>query len=170
MLAIKTILVPTDFSEPSDAALKYGRELAIRFSATLHLLNVAPDVLISTLGAQNYTAVAPDLQGQVEADARRAVTALAKAGGQGAPRAVADVVVSASPATTILDYAKAHDVDVIVMGTHGRGALAHLVLGSVAERVVRMARCPVLTVRTPERDFVHAEPAAGSETDRIVER
>jgi nucleotide-binding universal stress UspA family protein len=55
---------------------------------------------------------------------------------------------------TIVDYARNYDVDIIVMGTHGRGALAHLVMGSVAERVVRWAPCPVLTVREHEHDFV----------------
>jgi len=54
----------------------------------------------------------------------------------------------------ILRYANDNAVDLIVMGTHGRGPLGHVVLGSVAERVVRKAPCPVLTVRTPERDFV----------------
>lgn len=165
MIAIKQILVATDFSEPSAAAVTYGRELAERFSAVLHVLHVAPNVLISTLGAENYTAVAPELQEQIEADAWLAVKKLAE-GGTHPPRAIAAVIVSSTPAAAILDYAKAHDIDVIVMGTHGRGALAHLMLGSVAERVVRLAPCPVLTVRSPEREFVRPEPttaAAGAE-------
>ena len=58
------------------------------------------------------------------------------------------------PVMEILRYAKENAIDLIVMGTHGRGPLGHVVLGSVAERVVRKAPCPVLTVRTPERDFV----------------
>ncbi len=160
MIIIKNILVATDFSEPSGAALTYGRELAERFSAVLHVLHVAPNVFISTLGAENYTAVAPELQEQVEADAWRAVKDLSKATDKSAGRTIPAVVVSSSPAAAILDYATAQDIDVIVMGTHGRGALAHLVLGNVAERVVRLAPCPVLTVRTPEREFVRPEPAA----------
>jgi nucleotide-binding universal stress UspA family protein len=55
---------------------------------------------------------------------------------------------------TIVGYAKENDVDLIIMGTHGRGAIAHLLMGSVAERVVRTAPCPVLTVRHPEHEFV----------------
>jgi universal stress protein A len=170
MIAIKNLLVATDFSGPSDVALAYGRELAGRFSATLHVLHIAPNVLISTLGAENYTAVAPELQEQIEADAWRTVKGLANATDPAGPRAIAAVVVSSAPAAAILDYAKAHDIDVIVMGTHGRGALAHLVLGSVAERVVRFAPCPVLTVRTPEREFVHAAPvaAAGAEKAGVL--
>ena len=61
---------------------------------------------------------------------------------------------SNSPAIEIVDYARKNGIDLIVMGTHGRGAIAHFFMGSVAERVVRMAPCPVLTVRNSEREFV----------------
>jgi nucleotide-binding universal stress UspA family protein len=61
---------------------------------------------------------------------------------------------SDNPAEEIVRYAQAHSIDLIVMGTHGRSAVAHLLMGSVAERVVRTAPCPVLTVRHPEREFV----------------
>ena len=64
---------------------------------------------------------------------------------------------SNSPATEIVNYARRNGIDLIVMGTHGRGAIAHLLMGSVAERVVRTAPCPVLTVRNPERDFVRPD-------------
>ena len=63
-------------------------------------------------------------------------------------------ITSSRAAETIVQYARDHAVDLIVMGTHGRRALAHVLMGSVAERVVRMAPCPVLTVRHPEREFV----------------
>jgi nucleotide-binding universal stress UspA family protein len=61
---------------------------------------------------------------------------------------------SGHPVVEILRYAEANAIDLIVLGTHGRGPLSHVVMGSVAERVVRKAPCPVLTVRQPERDFV----------------
>lgn len=67
------------------------------------------------------------------------------------------MLASNSPALTIVDYAMGHRIDLIVMGTHGRGALAHMVMGSVAERVVRLAPCPVLTVRHPEHEFVRPD-------------
>ena len=60
----------------------------------------------------------------------------------------------------IVEYARVEDIDLIVIGTHGRGALAHLVMGSVAERVVRFAPCPVLTVRHPEREFARPDTLA----------
>ena len=64
------------------------------------------------------------------------------------------IITSNTPALAIVGYARDARVDLIVMGTHGRGAMAHLLMGSVAERVVRTAPCPVLTVRHPEHDFV----------------
>ena len=63
------------------------------------------------------------------------------------------------PADEIVQYAKAAGIDLIVMGTHGRGAMAHLLVGSVAETVVRTAPCPVLTVRHPEHEFVVPDAA-----------
>jgi nucleotide-binding universal stress UspA family protein len=157
MITLKRILVPTDFSEPADAALTYGRELAGRFGATLHVLHVAENVYIATLGAETYAAVAPDLQREIENTARVRLDELILDSDGSGPRAEAVVLTSASPAFAIVDYAKDHDIDLIVMGTHGRQGFTHLLMGSVAERVVRMASCPVLTVRHPERDFVNPD-------------
>jgi nucleotide-binding universal stress UspA family protein len=67
---------------------------------------------------------------------------------------------SGSPAAEIVKYAAEADIDLIVMGTHGRGFVAHVVMGSVAEKVVRSAPCPVLTVRHPQREFVIPEMSA----------
>jgi nucleotide-binding universal stress UspA family protein len=67
--------------------------------------------------------------------------------------------ISDSPAEEIVKYAKAHDIDLVVMGTHGRGAMAQVLMGSVAEKVVRTAPCPVLTVKHPEREFVEPDEA-----------
>lgn len=160
MITLKNVLVATDFSEPSDAALMYGRELAMRFGATLHVLHVAQNIYISTLGAENYPAIAPDLQQQIEDDARRYLHELLVDSDRSGPPTVPAILTSSSPAMAIVDYARGHDIDMIVMGTHGRGALAHLVMGSVAERVVRLAPCPVLTVRQPEREFVRPDTLA----------
>jgi universal stress protein A len=67
---------------------------------------------------------------------------------------VATTITSATPAMTIVQYAKDHDVNLVIVGTHGRGPVSHFLVGSVAERVVRTAPCPVLTVRSREREFV----------------
>lgn len=162
MITLKRILVATDFGEASTAAFTYGQELAKQFDATLHVLYVVPNVYLSTFGAESYAAIAPDLQQQVEDDARRRLTELLADTGKNGRRTIPAILISSSPAATIVDYAKAHDIDIIVIGTHGRGGVAHLMLGSVAERVVRFAQCPVLTVRHPEREFVRTEALAAA--------
>jgi nucleotide-binding universal stress UspA family protein len=161
MITIKSVLA--DFSEVSDAALMYGRELATRFGATLHVLHVAQNIYITTFGAENYAAVAPDLQQEIYDDAKRHLDELLLDRDNSSPPTVPAVVTSGSPAIAIVIYAKDHDVDLIVMGTHGRGALAHLVMGSVAERVVRLAPCPVLTIRQPEHEFVRPDALMAAE-------
>ena len=157
MITLNRILVATDFSEASDSALTYGRELATRFGATLHVLHVVENVYANTLGAENYVAVAPGLQEQLEADARQRLEELLIDSDKSGPATVPVVITATSPAFAIVNYAKDHAIDVIVTGTHGRGAFAHLIMGSVAERVVRFAPCPVLTVRHPEHDFVRPD-------------
>ena len=160
MITLKQILVATDFSEPSDAALAYGRELASRFGATLHVLHVVQNVYVNTFSAENYIAVAPGLQEDIEDDARQRLHELVIDSDRSGPPTVPIILTAMSPAPAILEYAKNHDIDAIVMGTHGRGAFAHLVMGSVAERVVRFAPCPVLTVRHPEHEFVQPDTLA----------
>lgn len=160
MITLKNVLVATDFSKPADTALMYGRELATQFGATLHVLHVAQNVYLSTFGAENYVTMAPDLQQQIEDGARSYLHELLVDSDKSGPPTVPTVLTSSSPAMTIIDFAKDHDIDIIVMGTHGRGALAHLVMGSVAERVVRLAPCPVLTLRAPEHEFVRPDTLA----------
>jgi nucleotide-binding universal stress UspA family protein len=156
MMTLKNVLVATDFSEPSDAAVMYGREFATRFGATLHILHVAPNVF-AALGAENYAAVTPDLQQQVEDDAWRRLKALSVDSDNSGPTTWATVVTGNSPALAIVNFAKEHNIDLIVMGTHGRGAIAHVIMGNVAERVVRLAPCPVLTVRHRQHEFVRPD-------------
>lgn len=156
MIRLENILVATDFSEPSDAALTYGRELARQFSAGLHVVYVAPNIA-ATLMADYYAAIPPEVQEQTEESARRHVNTLVTPDDRRELRARPIVLTSSSTAAAIVEYAKDQRIDLIVIGTHGRGALSHVLLGSVAERVVRTAPCPVLTVRHPEREFVQAE-------------
>ena len=131
MMDIKNILVPTDFGEAADAALTYGRELATRFGARL--------------------------QAEIEEAANKQLDErLIDSDGSG-PATRRTVLSSISPVVAIVDYARDNGIDLIVIGTHGRGPLKHLVMGSVAERVVRTAPCPVLTVRHPEHEFVRPD-------------
>jgi len=157
MIAMKNVLVATDFGEAADNALVYGRELAQRFDATLHVLHVAENVYISAFGAETYASFAPDLQRDLEETAHRRLAEAIIDSDDSGPATLPVVMTSSSPAFAIIDYAREHDIDLIIMGTHGRGALGHILMGSVAERVVRLAPCPVLTIRQPERDFVHPD-------------
>ena len=156
MIILKHILVATDFSEASDAACAYGRELASRFGATLHVLHVVQTFPPGAFGTEGFSVIGPELQQQMEDDARRRLKDLVLDSDSG-PAITPAVVTAAAPAAAIIEYANEYRVDLIVMGTHGRGAFAHLLMGSVAERVVRLAACPVLTVKHPERDFVHQD-------------
>ena len=154
MIALKKILVATDFSEPSEAALSYGRELARSFGASLVVLTVVDNILTRAYGSDGMVLVDPELQREIEGAAQRQVDALLFEEDRKALRAIGVIVTSNSAPGAIVTYARDHAIDLIVMGTHGRGAVAHLLVGSVAERVVRTAPCPVLTVRHPEHEYV----------------
>jgi universal stress protein A len=153
MIALKSILVATDFGDASNAALLYGRELARAFKATLHVLHVADDVYVR-MGGDAYVAVLPQLQKDVEDAARKNLDALLIDNDPDPLDVRKAVITSTSTAAAIVQYARDISTDLIVVGTHGRHAMAHLLTGSVAERVVRFAPCPVLTVRHPEHEFV----------------
>src|SRR4051812_31398865 len=119
MVAMKNVLVATDFGEAADSALAYGRELAQRFDATLHVLHVAENVYATAFGAETYASFAPDLQREVEEAAdRRLQEAIVDSDGSG-PKTIPVVMTSSAPAFAIIDYANEHSIDLIIMGTHG---------------------------------------------------
>lgn len=160
MIALKRILVATDFSESSAAALKYGISLAQTFGATLHVLHAAGrhdlEVMVErqlVIDKFLQDSNAPD--GHANA-ARELLADLLTAEEQATLRAefVLRACGPAGPWAEIVRYAKERNLDLIIVGTHGRGMLGHLLMGSVAEKVVRMAPCPVLTVRHPQHEFV----------------
>ena len=157
MIALKNILVATDFSEPSDAALAYGRALARNFNATLHLLHVADNLFSASYGVEGFVATLPEMQQEIEDSARQKLNELLVDNDPGALPSKPALVTSNTPAVAIVEYATREHIDLIVTGTHGRGAVAHLLMGSVAERVVRTAPCPVLTVRHPEHEFIQPD-------------
>jgi len=155
MIRLKTLLVPTDFSECSDAAVKYGYALAEAFGATLHLLNVVTDPYTMPLAAGGFAGPTGDLLADWEREAKLRLDESIPKGGTIATRTATRV---GSPHPEIVRYALENTIDLIVLGTHGRGALGHMLLGSVAERVVRTAPCPVLTVHHPQREFIADAP------------
>jgi universal stress protein A len=147
MIPIKRILMPTDFSETSEEALKYAVSLAQAFSASVHLLHVVREVDDPTEWP-SPRALLEEQQARARADLSRVV--------ERQPREISmeTIVRVGSPFVEIVRSAKELGVDVIVMGTHGRGPVAHMLLGSVADKVGRTAPCPVLTVRPPGHTFV----------------
>ncbi len=129
------ILVPTDFSKASSAALAHARTLAASTGAAVHLLHVLDSASLATVLTDPYdyeNAGCEQLQRRLSGES---------------PGGILVVQRSEAPADEITRYARVHNIDLIVMGTHGRGRIAHLVLGSVAEKVARTAPCPVLTMR-----------------------
>jgi nucleotide-binding universal stress UspA family protein len=153
MIALKKILVATDFGKPAEAALRYGRDFARTFGAQLHVLHIA-DYLAGRYPIDTYPGGFVELQADIEKDALQHLHSLVTDEDVSQLRAQAVVRSSNTPASAITAYAKEQVVDLIVIGTHGRGAVSHFIMGSVAERVVRTAPCPVLTIRHHEHDFL----------------
>lgn len=154
MIVLKNVMVATDFEEAAAVALTYGRSLARTFGGTLHLVHVLDDVGTRAASIADYGVDVSRMQVELERTTRARLDALLSDEDLRDLKAKAVLVTSTSPALALNAYAREHDVNLIVVGTHGRGTVAHLLVGSVAERVVRMAPCPVLTVRSHERDFV----------------
>ena len=153
MIILKNILVATDFGEASEAALAYGRDLARSYDATMHVVHVVESLVSSMADAQSI-GVLMDLQTQIERNEREFLENLLTDEDRTMLHAKPVVLTFTRAAEGIVQYAKDSAIDLIVMGTHGRRGFNHLLMGSVAERVLRTAPCPVLTVRHPEREFV----------------
>ena len=141
------ILVPTDFSPPSDAALEYARILAAKFGSSLEILHVIDDpTAASEFVSDGFAPSTEDIRTGLLEQAHKRLERLMNLVDRSRYHAHAEAVLGL-PAQTIVDYATATGTGLVVMGTHGRTGLAHLLMGSVAEQVVRTAPCPVLTVR-----------------------
>jgi nucleotide-binding universal stress UspA family protein len=153
MITCRSILVATDFSEPSDTAFLYGRELARLLGAGLHVVHVVNDIIAGMLPATDGPEMA-NIQHELEDVARTRLQEIITDNDERASPPIAVVRTSANPATEILAYIRENPIDLVVVGSHGHGAVAQLFLGSVADKLVRSAPCPVLTVRHPERDFI----------------
>lgn len=143
---IKSILVPVDFSSNSARALEYAHTLATRFNASLHLIHVCEVPSVTTGSMDAYAIAYSNWSQQLGDEAERELVKLL-------PTltgvAVTTEVLFGSPARALVTAASNRKTDLIVMGTHGHGPLMHALMGNVAERVVRTAPCPVLTVREP---------------------
>jgi nucleotide-binding universal stress UspA family protein len=148
MIKLERILIPTDFSEHSRQASKYACELAKRFIAELHLLHVVQPLVLPESGG-----LLPQDEVDWEEGRKKDLEELKEPGFEHATRVIRTVQ-TGTPFVEIVRYARDNDIDLIVMGTHGRTGLMHALIGSVAERVVRKSPCPVLTVRPEGHQFV----------------
>jgi nucleotide-binding universal stress UspA family protein len=156
MVIIKNVLVSTDFSPIADAALDYGRALARTFASRLHVLHVVDDFASKLAYADAaMPGFAPAaLQADIERAAGKDLEALVTTDDRRELQAIAVLKVGRSIAQEITDYARDASIDIIVIGATGRGAIDRMLMGSVADKVIRRAPCPVLTIRQPEREFV----------------
>lgn len=146
MVSIRRILVPTDFSDCSAPAVRYAAELAEKFGAELVLLHVVPDAVLALPDAVMPTPL-PTADLDVLTDSGKEGLANLVAAEKLESRKPRTEVRVGSPATEVIAAAKDLHADLVCIGTHGRGGLSRVLLGSVAEEVVRHAPCPVLTVR-----------------------
>lgn len=153
MIALKTVLVATDFSETSAVALRYAKAFAHAFGASLHVLHVVQEPFAQPWAVEAYGFSLATLQEDWVREAKTRIETTLTAEERASYRAELATRLG-HPVVEILKYANEQRVDLVVIGTHGRGPLGHMVMGSVAERIVRKATCPVLTVHHPEREFV----------------
>jgi nucleotide-binding universal stress UspA family protein len=153
VIALKQLLLATDFSDPSAAALDYAKAFAEAFDATIHVLHVVEDLAAHAWTTEVYVAALPGVHEEMERQARARLDAVFSAEERQRFRVRPELRLG-SPFVEIVRYARDQQIDLIIMGTHGRGPIAHVLLGSVAERVVRKAPCPVLTVRHGQHAFV----------------
>ena len=152
MISIEKILHPTDFSVNSNHALKYACAFATHFGAELHLLHVVADLAMITLPPME--GFLPE--GYYENARKHANDELAKlpTKAMAGKNRIVRQILEGSPFLEIMSYAKDNKIDLIIMGTHGYSGLTHLVMGSIAEKVVRSSPCPVLTVHPENHEFV----------------
>lgn len=147
MLKIQKILVPTDFSPVSVHVLEYACQLAHLFQASLLVVHVVPPSaypMVQIAGMGHFPNLRDEIRKRCEEEMRGL---LAKVHSE---VKTTSRVIEGVPFTEILHCAKNEQADLIVMATHGHTGLKHVVLGSTAERVVRMSTCPVLTLRSPD--------------------
>ncbi|MGE5114410.1 MAG: universal stress protein [Acidobacteriaceae bacterium] len=147
MFPIKTVLCPTDFSEPAREALKIAGELAAQVGAALLLVHVVP-VLPALPSDPNYVFKVPEYERLLHNDADEKLAQLVSQMKNGT--AVRVLVGHGDVAGEIVRIAETEKADLIVIATHGTTAWRRFVFGSVAEKVVRLAKCPVLTIRNPQ--------------------
>ena len=153
MIKLKKILFPTDFSDSSNEALQYALSFAKEYGAKLVVLHVINEKVFAEGINLPRVISLEELADEMEAEAKKQLkTLIPKEQGEGLERE--NVILRGNPFLEIIRYAKDEDVDLIIIGTHGRSGFEHIIFGSTAEKVVRKAPCPVLSVKPAQREFV----------------
>ena len=152
MFQLKRILVPIDFSEYSKKALRYAISFAKQFNAELLLIYVVePAIYPADFSFGQVTL--PNLETELRIRGKRELENLEK--NQICGKVPSKTIIrSGKPFLEIINAAKAEEVDLIIIATHGHTGVEHILFGSTAEKVVRKAPCPVLVVRSPEKEFI----------------
>ncbi len=153
MIKIEKILVPTDFSECSMQALHYALELAKTYKAELVIANIVQMPIYPAGGFGEDIIIDQGLTHEFREASQKSLAAL-KEKEVGDAVTCSTIMREGTPFQQIIEIARSEDIDMIVIATHGHSGLKHILIGSTAERVVRKAPCPVLTVRKGDRDFV----------------
>lgn len=151
MIRFERILCPTDFSQNAELALDYACSIADQNQAELHLLHVLPDITAAMSLYGDLVFVMPDEW--VSTMEKHSIESLEKLP-QHKPDNAGDIIRSTSQgdtATEIVNYASNNDIDLIVMGTHGKSDLAHILMGDTADKVLRKAHCPVMAIPSRKR-------------------
>ncbi len=143
-MTMQRFLVPLDFSEPALRALDYAMEFGAQLQAHLTLLHVIQSIpeTDSDMGSTHLSDHLATLEAELSKDMEVYLNRVKAVGLEGEIRVVHGV-----PYLETIEVAKTHEIELIIMGSHGRTGLGHLVLGSMAERVLRLSPCPVLIVR-----------------------
>jgi nucleotide-binding universal stress UspA family protein len=156
VIEIKRILAPTDFSAHSDTAVRFACQLAERLGSALYLLHVLSEILPTGPDPLLMPVMPPQFYKENEDRAKQTLACLPRPN-WGKPVGVHTAIRWGGPVESIVSYALDQTIDMIVISTHGRTGLSHVLLGSVAERIVREAPCPVLTIR--DRGAAHPSSA-----------
>lgn len=151
-LNLNTILFPTDFSDVAEGAFAHAAHLALRYNATIHVFHVvSPGQEDASPNPMDFLPVEPAAEAETSESNMQYVNVETVTDEQGTVPVAYVQTDRSSPTEAILDYAEEHDMDLVVMGTHGRRGMDRLLGGSVAEEVVRRASCPVFTVLTSDQ-------------------
>jgi nucleotide-binding universal stress UspA family protein len=155
VIKLKKVLVPTDFSDSARHAFSYGVSFAREYKAELVLLHVVENLTVgyaSDLFPVPMAEVFQEISGYAKTELAKLAAAAKQKG-----VACSELVAQGKPSAEIIRYAAENEVDMIVLGTHGKGMLDQALFGSTTERVVRRAPCPVLTVRMAGHEFVDGD-------------